>query len=68
MDVDVGKAVAYDVVEEGEVEEAALDPVLGRVREHDVQPSHQEDVARQEDQQRVVIPGEKNKSVVSINM
>ena len=56
VDVDVGEAVADDVVEEGEVEEAALDPVLGRVREYDVQARHQEYVARQEDQEGVVGP------------
>ena len=55
VDVDVGEAVADDVVEEGEVEEAALDPVLGRVGEDDVQTRHQEYVARQEDEQGVIV-------------
>ena len=56
MDVDVGKAVAYDIVEEGEVKEAALDPVLGGVGEDDVQTGHQDYVASQKDEKRVVVP------------
>ena len=57
MDVDVGEAVADDVVEKGDVEEAALHPVLGGVREYAVQDGHEDDVAREEDQQGVIAPG-----------
>ncbi len=44
MDVDVGKTVSDEVVEEGEVEEAPLLPVLLRVREHKVKERHQDNV------------------------
>ena len=50
MDVDVGEAVANDVVEKGNVEEAALHPVLGGVREDAVQDGHEDNVASKEDQ------------------
>ena len=42
MDVDVGQAVANEVVEEGEVEKAPLLPVLLRVREDKMEERHQD--------------------------
>jgi hypothetical protein len=44
VDVDVGEAISYEIVEEGEVEEATFLPVLLGVREHKVKERHQDDV------------------------
>ena len=57
MDVYVGQAVAEEVVEEGDVEEAALHPVALGVAEHEVDGGHEEDVETDEDEQGVVFAG-----------
>ena len=54
VNVYVGKPVADQVVEEWEVEEAALLPVFLGVREHKVQHRHHQDVDAEEDEHRVV--------------
>jgi hypothetical protein len=44
VDVDVGKTVSDEIMEEGEVKKAPLLPVLLRVREHKVKERHQDNV------------------------
>ena len=56
MDVDVGQTVAEEVVEEGDVQEAALHPVALGVAEHEVDGGHEGDVETDEDEQGVVFP------------
>ena len=54
MDVDVGQGVAGHVVEERQVQEAALLPVDLCVRKYEMQDGHQQDVSAKKDQERVV--------------
>ena len=54
VNVDVGKGVAGHVVEERQVQKAALLPVHLGIGEDEMQDGHQQDVRGQEDEQRVV--------------
>ena len=54
VDVDVGKPVPNEVVEEGEVEETSFLPVFLSIREHKVKQGHENNMRPQEDQQRIV--------------
>ena len=54
MDVDVGQRVARHVVEEWQVQEAALLPVHLGIGEYKMQNGHQQDVSGKEDEQGVV--------------
>ena len=44
VDVDVGECVSGHVVEEGQVQEASLFPVHFRVREDEMQDSHEQNM------------------------
>ena len=54
MDVDVCEAITKEVVEEGDVQKAALDPVALGVAEDEVQSGHEEDVEGDKEKKRVV--------------
>ena len=54
MDVDVCEAITKEVVEEGDVQKAALDPVALGVAEDEVQGGHEEDVEGDKEEKRVV--------------
>ena len=54
MNIDVGKPVPNQVVEEGEVEKTSFLPVFLSIREYKVQQGHEHNMRPQEDQQRIV--------------
>jgi len=54
VDVDVGQRVASHVVEERQVQEAALLPVDLGVGKYEMQDGHQQDVSAEKDKERVV--------------
>ena len=53
MNIDVGKSVTNQIVEEGQIEKSSFLPVLLGVTEDKVQGGHEEDVGCDEDEERV---------------